>query len=35
MEIWSHDGKLYEVSSGYSLPDVAWQYELMGLKGPP
>jgi hypothetical protein len=35
VEIWSHDGKLYEVSSGYSLPDDAWQYELMGLTGPP
>ncbi|MEU8656131.1 hypothetical protein [Actinoplanes philippinensis] len=35
MEIWSHDGKLYELSSGYSLPDDAWQYELMGLTGPP
>lgn len=35
MEIWSHDGKLYEVSSRYSLPDDAWQYELMGLTGPP
>ncbi|MFD6563182.1 hypothetical protein [Micromonospora profundi] len=35
MEIWSHDGKLYEVTSGYSLPDDAWQYELVGLTGPP
>ncbi|WP_431926396.1 hypothetical protein [Micromonospora wenchangensis] len=35
MEIWSHDGKLYEVTSGYSLSDDAWQYELVGLTGPP
>jgi hypothetical protein len=35
MEIWSHDGKLYEVTSGYSLPDDAWLYELVGLTGPP
>jgi hypothetical protein len=35
MAIWSHDSKLYEVTSGYSLPDDAWQYELMGLTGPP
>ncbi|MET8233452.1 hypothetical protein ABZS77_22560 [Micromonospora sp. NPDC005298] len=35
METWSHDGKLYEVTSGYSHPDDAWQYELVGLTGPP
>ncbi len=35
MEIWPHDGKLYEIGSGYSLPDDAWQYELVGLTGPP
>jgi len=35
MEIWPYDGKLYEVTSGYSLPDDAWQYELVGLSGPP
>ena len=35
MEIWSHDDKLYEVNSGYSLPDDAWQYELVGLTGSP
>ncbi|MEV6345030.1 hypothetical protein [Actinoplanes sp. NPDC051851] len=35
MEIWSHDGKLYEIVSMYSLPDDAWQYELTGLSGSP
>ncbi|MEK8108191.1 hypothetical protein NKG94_30925 [Micromonospora sp. M12] len=35
MGICSHDGKLYEITSGYSLPDDAWQYELVGLTGPP
>ncbi|MGC4874933.1 hypothetical protein ACLQ26_01525 [Micromonospora sp. DT43] len=35
MEIWSHDGKLYEINSYYSLPDDAWQYELAGLTGNP
>ncbi|MEV8514890.1 hypothetical protein [Dactylosporangium sp. NPDC051484] len=35
MGVWLHDDKLYEVSSGYSLPDVAWQYELTGLTGAP
>jgi hypothetical protein len=35
MAIWSHDGKLYEVTSAYSLPDDAWQYELTGLTGAP
>ncbi|MFI7553234.1 hypothetical protein ACIBQ2_26225 [Micromonospora sediminimaris] len=35
MAIRSHDGKLYEITSGYSLPDDAWQYELVGLTGPP
>ncbi|WP_051796941.1 hypothetical protein [Catenuloplanes japonicus] len=35
MEVWSHGGKLYDVTSGYSLPDDAWQYELMGLTGAP
>nr|GID89659.1 hypothetical protein Ade03nite_85830 [Actinoplanes derwentensis] len=34
MEIWSHDGKLYQLTSGYSLHDDAWQYELAGLTGP-
>ncbi|MEU7802413.1 hypothetical protein AB0B10_24430 [Micromonospora arborensis] len=33
MEVWHHDGKLYEVNSYYSLPDDAWQYELAGLTG--
>jgi hypothetical protein len=35
MEIWSHAGKLYEVASGYSLPEGAWHYELTGLTGAP
>ncbi|MEV4133517.1 hypothetical protein AB0J72_15265 [Dactylosporangium sp. NPDC049742] len=35
MGVWLHDDKLYEVSSGYSLPDDAWQYELTGLTGAP
>ncbi|MEV0570260.1 hypothetical protein [Dactylosporangium sp. NPDC050588] len=35
MEVWLHDDKLYEVSSGYSRPDDAWQYELTGLTGAP
>ena len=35
VEVWDHDGKLYEVNSYDSLPDVAWQYELIGLTGAP
>ncbi|MEU1687866.1 hypothetical protein [Micromonospora sp. NPDC005707] len=35
MEVWDHEGKLYEVNSYYSLPDDAWQYELVGLTGAP
>jgi hypothetical protein len=35
VEVWDHDGKLYEVTSYYSLPDDAWQYELVGLTGAP
>jgi hypothetical protein len=35
MEIWCHDGKLYDVNSYYSSPDDAWQYELVGLTGAP
>jgi hypothetical protein len=35
VEVWDHDGKLYEVDSYYSLPDGAWQYELVGLTGAP
>ncbi|MGW4294345.1 hypothetical protein ACWEH1_14990 [Micromonospora chersina] len=35
MEVWDHDGKLYEVNSYYSLPDDAWKYELVGLTGAP
>lgn len=34
MEIWSHAGVTYQVVSGYSLPDNAWQYELSGNTGP-
>jgi hypothetical protein len=35
MNVWAHDGKLYEVNSHYSLPDDAWQYELAGISGSP
>ncbi|MEU8180519.1 hypothetical protein AB0B85_22915 [Micromonospora sp. NPDC049044] len=35
MDIWEHDGRLYEINSFYSLPDDAWQYELVGLTGAP
>ncbi|WP_194837092.1 hypothetical protein [Nocardia sp. XZ_19_369] len=35
MEIWEHDGNLYEVSSYYCLPDDAWTYALQGITGPP
>lgn len=35
MEIWEHNGTLYEVSSYYCLPDNAWTYELQGITGPP
>lgn len=35
MGIWSHADKLYEISSGYILDNDAWEYELMGLTGPP
>ncbi|MGN9764810.1 hypothetical protein ACTMS2_06535 [Micromonospora sp. SD12] len=31
MEVWFHGTELYEVSSYYSLPDDAWQYELTGM----
>jgi hypothetical protein len=31
MEIWSYDGKLYEITSRYSLPDDAWHYELTDI----
>ncbi|GCD96030.1 hypothetical protein [Embleya hyalina] len=35
MNVWAHDGLLYEVESGYSLPDDAWRYELAGISGAP
>jgi len=35
VDVWSHDGKLYEVASGYSVADDAWHYELTGLTGIP
>jgi hypothetical protein len=35
VEVWDHDGKLYEVNSWYCLPDAAWQYELLELTEPP
>ena len=35
MNVWAHDGKLYEVNSYHSLPDDAWQYELAGISGAP
>ncbi|GIF09804.1 hypothetical protein [Actinoplanes siamensis] len=34
MEIWSHGGKRYELTSIYSVPDDAWYYELRGLTEP-
>ncbi|MGC5285746.1 hypothetical protein [Micromonospora sp. DT231] len=33
MDVWDHDGKLYEVNSYYSVSDYAWEYELVGLTG--
>jgi len=33
--IWSHDAKLYELVSTYSLAEDAWHYELTGLTGAP
>lgn len=35
VEIWEHDGNLYELSSYYCLPDDSWTYELQGITGPP
>lgn len=35
MAIWAHDGKLYDLTSGYVLSDDAWSYELTGLTEPP
>ncbi|WP_127499817.1 hypothetical protein [Actinoplanes solisilvae] len=35
MMIWSHEDRLYEITGGFSLPDDAWQYELVGLTGSP
>jgi hypothetical protein len=35
MQLWAHGGTLYEVNSYYSLPDDAWQYELVGQAGAP
>ncbi|MCW2886980.1 MAG: hypothetical protein JWL58_3842, partial [Streptosporangiaceae bacterium] len=35
MEVWAHDGKLYDVNSYYSLPDDAWHYELVRQDGAP
>ena len=35
VEIWDHDDRLYEINSWYSLPDDAWQYELVELTEPP
>jgi hypothetical protein len=35
VDVWECNGRLYDVSSGYSLPDDAWQYELQGLTGAP
>ncbi|WP_433792948.1 hypothetical protein [Actinoplanes sp. CA-252034] len=30
-----YEGKLYQFSSGYNLPDDAWTYDLCGLSGAP
>jgi hypothetical protein len=35
MQLWAHKGMLYEVNSYYSLPDDAWQYELVGQAAEP
>lgn len=35
VQIWSHEGRLYEVNSLYALSDGAWHYELVGLTGAP
>lgn len=35
VEIWTHDGKHYEVVSFYCLPEDAWCYELDGVSGAP
>jgi hypothetical protein len=34
MEVWSHDGKQYELNSYYNVIDNAWQYELVGTAEP-
>lgn len=31
MDVWSHEGELYEVVSGYDSSDDAWTYELTPL----
>jgi hypothetical protein len=33
VEVWSHEGTLYEVNSFYCLPEDAWHYELTGFCG--
>lgn len=35
MQLWAHKGMTYEVNSYYSLPDYAWQYELVGQASEP
>jgi hypothetical protein len=35
VEVWAHDDTRYEVNSYYSLPDDAWQYELVSLTDAP
>lgn len=34
MQLWAHKGMTYQVNSYYSLPDDAWQYELVGQAAP-
>jgi hypothetical protein len=35
MVTWSHEGKLYEVTSGYARSEDAWHHELTGSTGAP
>lgn len=34
MDIWEHDGQLFEYTSGYYLDGDAWHHELVGLSAP-
>jgi hypothetical protein len=33
VEVWTHDGALFELNSMYALPDDAWTYELTARSG--